>query len=201
MTPAQHKKYIRDWGACTKANGWCMKQGRLVLDEAKLNEHGRKVLAAATAIAAAQHRAPVLEDLRHGVHVVALGRDKSSKVMKNAECDAVFALLALLVNDCDLKAGADLADPDRGERLRMLVYISRLKIPEAIILNVCRKSFGPVFNDPWFEELPVITLRSLAVILKEIKERKNNPLIAPMAAKPESELALAGGETKTVYPK
>jgi hypothetical protein len=201
MTAPQHQKYIRDWSTCAKANGWKMVKGRLVLDEAKLNEHGRKVLAAATAIAAAQHRAPVLEDLRHGIHVVALGRDKSSKVMKNAECDAVFALLKLLVNDCDLGADMKFAKPDRGERERLLIYISRLKIPEAIILNVCRKSFAPVFRDPWFEKLPLVNLRSLAGILREIKARKNHPLIAPMAAKAEPELALAGAEAKHVFPK
>jgi len=179
MTAPQHQKYIRDWSTCAKANGWKMVKGRLVLDEAKLNEHGRKVLAAATAIAAAQHRAPVLEDLRHGVHVVALGRDKSSKVMKNAECDAVFALLKLLVNDCDIKAGMDLDDPDRGERLRLLVYISRLKIPEAIILAVCRKSFAPVFNGTHYEDLPLVSLRSLVGILTEIKERKKATVLPP----------------------
>ena len=173
MTPPQHKKYIRDWASCAKANGWKMVKGRLVMNEARLNDHGRKVHAAAVQRAGGEHRAPVLEDLRHGIHVVALGRDKSSKTMNNRETDAVFALFKLLVNECDIAADWKLNKPEIGERERLLIRINRLGIPDAIILEICRKSFAPVFNGTHYEDLPLPSLRALCGILTEIRERKD----------------------------
>ena len=182
MTPPQHKKYIRDWAAGAKANGWKMVKGRLVINESKLNDHGRKVYAAAVQRAGSEHRAPVLEDLRHGIHVVALGRDKSSKAMNNRETDAVFALFKLLVNECDLAAQLKLSNPDIGERERLVIRIERLKIPEAIVLEICRKSFAPVFNGTHYEDLPLPSLRALCGILTEIRERKDTARTLPVAA-------------------
>ena len=173
MTPPQHKKYIRDWAGCAQANGWKMVKGRLVMNEARLNDHGRKVHAAAVQRAGGEHRAPVLEDLRHGIHVVALGRDKSSKTMNNRETDAVFALFKLLVNECDIAADQDLSNPDRGELKRLLIRIHRLGIPDAIILKICANSFAPVFNGTQYEDLPLPSLRALCGILTEIRERKD----------------------------
>ena len=189
MTEKQQKRfYFPNWATCVAANGWKQVKGRLELDEAKLNDHGRKVLAAAQAIATGQHRAPVLDDLRHGVHVVALGRDKSSTKLNNRELDQVVALMKLMVNETDIAADQTLSNPALGERERLLIRIHRLKVPDAMIHQICLKSFAPVYNGTHYEDLPLVNLRALAGILTEIRDRKKttpHPGPLPIPQKPE----------------
>lgn len=172
MTPLQKNRFFFPrWTAACRALGWKMADGRLVLPEAKLNEHGKKVFAAATAIADREQRAPTLDDLRHGCYVVALGRDRDTLKLNNREVDAVASLFKLLVNDTDIAADQRLTNPDIAERERLVLKIHSLKIPDAVIDGVCRKSFAPVYSAPWFEDLPLVSLRALVGILMEISQR------------------------------
>ena len=41
----------------------------------------------------------------------------------------------------------------------------------SVVDGVCRRNFPLVYSSPWFEDLPLINLRSLISILIEIKER------------------------------
>ena len=173
MTVNQQRRFFFPaWAAACRALGWKMVDGRLVLADGHRNEHQTKVIAAANARAATHHRAPTLDDLRHGCYIVALGRDRDTLTLNNHEVDAVTNLFKLLVNECDVGAEMALSDPDIGERKRLLIHISRLKIPDAVIIDVCQKSFAPVYNGTHHEDLPLVSLRALTGILTEIKERK-----------------------------
>ena len=194
MTKKQQRRFFFPaWTAARRALGWKMVDGRLEIILAKVNDHGRKVMDAAHKIAAAQQRAPTLDDLRHGCYVVALGRDRDTLKLNNREVDAVTSLFKLLVNEADISADMKLSNPDIGERERLVRKINSLKIPDAIIDAVCRRSFAPVYTSPFFEDLPLINLRSLVGILTEIKDRKSLRT-ATTAAEIEPEL-LAAGDT------
>jgi hypothetical protein len=194
----QRRFFFPAWATCVAAIGWRMKNGRLEMTHPDgANEHQRKVIAAAVARAAAHQRAATLDDLRHGCYVVALGRDCDTLKMNNRQVDAVTSLFKLLVNETDIAADLKLSNPDIGERERLVRKIHSLKIPDAMIDAICRKSFAPVYSAPWFEDLPLVSLRALCGILTEIKERKTlniqhstaNPEVPP-AAQPD---LLAGG--------
>jgi hypothetical protein len=129
------------------------------------------VVASATAIAASQHRAPVLDDLRHGVHVVALGRDKSSKQLTNRELDCVVSFMQLMVDETNISADLRLGNPDIGDREALVATIKKLIVPEAIIHDVCKRSFAPVYNPPHWQHLPLPNLRALVGILREQKQK------------------------------
>ena len=174
MTTKQQKRFFFPlWNQTCRALGWKMEDGRLVLPDGRRNEHQKKVIAEASALAAKEHRAPVLNDLRHGCYIVALGHDVKTLKMSNQQVDKVTSLFKLLVNDTDIAADMKLANPDIGERERLVRKINALKIPDAMIDAVCKKSFAPVYTAPFYEDLPILRLRSLTGILVEIKERKS----------------------------
>ena len=193
MTKNQKNRFFFPvWTATCRALHWKMADGRLEMGKTTGNEHVVKVIAAATAIATKGHRAPVLDDLRHGCYVVALGYDCDTLKMTNKQVDAVTSLFKLLVNETDIAADMKLSNPDIGERERLVRKINSLKIPDAMIDTICRKSFAPVYSAPMFEDLPLVSLRALVGILVEIKERSlrtatMRPAALPAAA-PEPEL-------------
>lgn len=182
MTVKQQKRFFFPaWGQACRALGWRMFQGRLEMNVNTLNEFGCKVHAAAVQRAGSAHRAATLDDLRHGCYIVALGHDRDTLKLDNREVDAVTSLFKLLADETDIAAGMKLANPDIGERERLVRKIHALKIPDAIIIGVCRKSFSPVFNDPWFKDLPILNLRALVGILLEISERKKESFNAEVS--------------------
>jgi hypothetical protein len=176
MTEKQRTRfYFPAWNVAVKANGWHMKDCRLQIAPAgrdRLSDLGRTVVAEALRRAGSEARGPRLDDLRHACHVVALGRDKSSAKLDNREVDKVVALFRLLTEETDIAAGMRYDNPDIGERERLKVKISRLKIPHAKIDGVCRRGFAPVYSAPYWEDLPLASLRALFGILQTIQERK-----------------------------
>lgn len=174
MTNPQRKRFFFPlWNETCRKLGWGMSGGRLIIVEDKLNDHGRRVLAAAEKIAIANHRAPVLDDLRHGCYVVALGRDADTNKLSNKDVDAVTSLFKLLVNDTNIAADMRLNDPTIGARERLVLAINKLRVPDALIISICRRSFAPVYNEPFHEDLPLPNLRALVGILTEMKEKEN----------------------------
>lgn len=172
MTPAQHTRfYFPNWLGTCRRLGWRLADGRLQVEEARLNQHAQRVLAAGTARAAAEHRAPVLDDLRHGVHAVALGRDKSSKQLTNRELDCVVAFMQLMIQETNIGADILLDHPEISERKALKAGIENLKVPEAVIYDICRRSFAPVYSHPHWDQLPLPNLRALIGILKAEKEK------------------------------
>jgi len=170
MTPAQHTKfYFPNWLGTCRRLGWRMESGRLLSPCG--NEHQHKVYAAACMIAAKEHRAPVIDDLRHGVHVVALGCDKSSKMLNNRELDRVVSYMQLMVDETNIKADMCLDNPDIKVREALVASIDKMIIPLSIIDDVCRKSYREIYASPHWKYLPIPVLRGLAGVLRDMKEQ------------------------------
>lgn len=170
MTERQkYRLYFPAWRAAVKANGWRMESGRLMVDEGRLGVEGRQVLALARQRAAMEHRAPGVDDLRHGCHVLALGRDKSSKVLTNRELDVVVALFRLLADGDDLAARLDWDHPETLEE-RRVEWVIRHAAPEAYVRAVCADRFG---TREW-SGLALGAKRQLAMTLVERQRRRKS---------------------------
>jgi len=186
MNAQQHQKYIRCWINVVRANHWVMRKGRLVDDAVRgdKSEWHQLVWTAAEKIAVGEQRAVVVDDLRKACHVVAFGRAKSSKALTNAEFNSLLVLwgnerprsegglAGLLIEPLDLASITAWRKPEVGEREGMVRKINSLGVPEAVVDGVCRRNFPLVYTSPWFEDLPLINLRSLVSILIEIKQRE-----------------------------
>lgn len=172
MTEKQTKrKYWPAWAAVCRHLGWRSEAGRLVLgDAAKLNQHALRVVKVAEAAAAAKHRAPVLDDLRHAVHEVAMGRDKSSTKFTNQDLGRFLHVVALMIQETDIDADLRLNNPDLDSRDALVATINKLIIPFGIIDDVCKRSFAPVYNPPHWQHLPLANLRALLGIVRKLKE-------------------------------
>jgi hypothetical protein len=139
MTEAQKFKfYFPAWNRCVRANGWFTRDGAAVVDEARLNEEGRKVLAIARQRSLATRHSPLatLDDLRHAAHIVALGHDKSSEHLTNAEVDRVVCLFNLLANPNNLSAITQWGAYQRGENpgaLKRQNYFIHSRAPDAVL--------------------------------------------------------------------
>ena len=170
MTPKQRTRFFFPaWNQACRALGWRMAEGRLVTDPARLNEHARKVLEIATAMATRTHRAPVLDDLRHAVYVAVLGQDKETEKLRNHEVDRIVSYFQLLADETNLAADIRLSNPDIAEREALVARIVRLKVPFAVIEEICRRSFAPVYSSPHWQQLPLPNLRALLGILTDMK--------------------------------
>lgn len=168
MTKAQTKKfYFPAWTAAVQANGWHMEQCRLQLDESRLGVEGRAVVNFARQRAARDHRGITLDDLRHGAHLYALGRDISSSKLENREVDRVVTLFRLLARPDNLKARIAWDSPELAERDGLARYVATLA-PEAVILAISRNAW----DTAQWEDRNVSDLRWLVRTLKDRHERK-----------------------------
>lgn len=180
MTDAQkYKFYFPAWTACVAANNWRVSKKAVVLDESRLTEEGRKVLTFARQRAAARDGVtpgrpqPVtLDDLRHGAHWLALGKDKSSENLTNADVDRVVTLFRLLQDPDDLDARMKWDAFERGEdpgEVKRLDWSIRNAAPEAYARTVSAGLFG---SRSW-ELLTVAQKRRLAMTLNERRKAKS----------------------------
>lgn len=172
MTEAQQRSfYFPAWNRCTRANDWRMERGRLVGKRAA--SHGgpetsalyERVWIAAEELARRQARSVTAEDLRHACHVVALGRDKSSKELRNAEVDRVVGLFRVLQDPDDLDALLDWLHPENGERKRLVAAI-KAAAPHAYIDRICRSRSDWNYEPPFWEDLELSALRQLRITLR-----------------------------------
>lgn len=178
MTDKQTILYWRRWGAVCHDNDWRMVQGRLLADaeanRARSEWHGA-VWTAAENHARQQHRAITADDLRHGCHIAALGQDKSSKALSNADFNRLLTLFALLINEVDLSAVTDWMHPDRSEQRSYVAYLKK-QAPEAVIIDIARNAqFLGSIDNAW-EDLPLPKLRWLSSQLKDRRARYNRPV-------------------------
>lgn len=145
MSPAQKFKfYFPAWTACVAANGWRTAHKTVVLDEARLTDEGRKVVTFARQRASARTRLLTLDDLRHGAHVLALGRDKSSADLANHEVDRIVTLFQLLADPDNLDARLKWDAYQRGEdpgALRRVEWMIR-SVPEALARSIAQDMIG-----------------------------------------------------------
>jgi hypothetical protein len=147
MTDSQKKFfYFPAWNACVQANGWRMAKGRLVVKaEARMqNAELNHVFTFAEQRAMMARRGLTKDDLRHGCHLLALGRDKSSNDLTNADLDHVVTLFRLLTNPLDLNARLAWDAYARGEdpgAVKRVEYFIR-RCPEAYVRAIAADKFG-----------------------------------------------------------
>ena len=168
MTEAQRKRfYFPAWRAACRANGWRLERGRLVADAARLGVEGRAVLNFAWQRASREHRAPGLDDLRHGAHLYALGCDKRSAELAHREVDRIVTLFRLLADPDDLGARLAWEAPERAERDGLVRYLQTLA-PEAVIRAIARNAWD---TTDW-ERRELSDLKWLVRTLKEKAARR-----------------------------
>jgi hypothetical protein len=179
MTERQQKRfYFPAWNECVLANQWRMEKKRLIIPEDRLTAEGRQVVDFALQRAAAEHRGPTLDDLRHAAHIVAFGRDKSSTSLTNAETDKIVTLFRLLTDPENLDAviawAAYLRGEDPGSVKRVEWFITNAA-PDAYVRQIAADRFG---TRQW-ENLNLGQKRSLAMTLSNRKAYDARPLPAP----------------------
>jgi hypothetical protein len=113
MTPAQRTSYFRRWSAACRAQGWKMVKGRLAAEPLPApGSEAALVLQWAVQLGLDQHRAPVMDDLRYAIHLVACGKAISSQKLNNRQIDRVFALLDLLTEPDNLNFVMNWMNPE-----------------------------------------------------------------------------------------
>lgn len=169
MTPAQDKLYWRTWGKAVAANGWRMDKCRLqgLPEDVPVSHTDRDLRPAAIRFAlqcaAREFHGPTPNDLRHGAHCLALGRDKSHRTLTNPELTRVLALFRLLADPADLKARVAWDHPEEARRSSLVEFVRRCGT-EAARRSVSQNAFQ---TSEW-EELEESQLKYL---LRQLKER------------------------------
>ena len=178
MSVNQRKRFFFPaWNQACQALGWKMVEGRLVTASRPLNQHAQRVVDVATQMAVRSHRAPELDDLRHAVYVIVLGRDKDTVKLANGEVDRIVSYFKLMVDEVNIAADVRLNNPAIAEREALVAKIRRLKIPFAVIDQVCRRSFDPVYSPPHWDQLPLPNLRALTGIVTEMQEEYHREFV------------------------
>lgn len=166
MTENQLSKfYFRAWAACSRALGVNRSPVRLAsYGVPEVDALYQAVWTAAEALARQSGRSVSADELRHGCHWIALGADKSAKVLTNAEADRVVALFNLLAASDDLDAMLAWEHPEAGAVKRLTWSIEHLA-PAAYVAAVASDKFG---TRAW-RTLPEASLRQLALTLRNRK--------------------------------
>jgi hypothetical protein len=177
MTEKQQRRFFFPlWTQTCRKLGWHMKAGRLVMERESTNIHVAKVIAAGEVIALKHHRAMTLDDLRHGSYLAAISANKDTLKLNNREVDSITSLWKLMQEETNIAAAMRLEDPTIGARERLVIAINKLRVPDAMIISICRRSFAPVYNEPFHEDLPLPNLRALLGILTEMKAKEDQLL-------------------------
>jgi hypothetical protein len=179
MTPRQTSAYWRAWGRVVRANRWSMLQG-VLHPQATLatSDIHALVWQAAEARAAAKTAPVTADDLRHGCHIAALGRDKSSKDLGTGrDITRLFALFRLLQNPDDIAARIEWGDTaGAADSRRRMIHRIRTAAPQAYTLQICRDRFASVLRESDWESLPLPALRQLVMILAQRTENFRRPI-------------------------
>ena len=115
------------------------------------------------------------EDLRHACHVVALGRDKSSKVLSNKEVDRVVALFKLLQDPCNIDAVMTWDNPETPDRKRLLYSIEHIALDPAYKRQVLLDKF----DTRAVGTLNNVQLTQYMMTLKARASKQNAPEVDP----------------------
>lgn len=147
MTEKQHKWYLREWSRAYAVH-WCGTRGgeALARPGRKPSTVRDQVVAAAQRVAMQRGGGLSADALRHGCHIVALGKDVSSWKLTNKQVDLVVSQFRLLRNDADLSAQMKLtgpaAEPGASDRTRTLYSLDHIDLPPAYLAEMCRDKFG-----------------------------------------------------------
>jgi len=176
VTPLQHKRfYLPAWTRCARANNW-HNLGALRLPPRDVfsplgTELLTRVRDVADQLARADHRAVRPDDFRHACHIVALGKNKSSLDLVNAECGRIVTLFRVLADPDDLEAVLDWENPERAEK-RNLIAAAWHKAPEAYVRHLLRYRF----HSANIENLSLGQLRQLCMTLSQRREAWRKPV-------------------------
>lgn len=176
--------YFPAWNACVKANGWRKVKGRLVLEHSHQTEEMARVLIFGQQRAKMARRGLTVDDLRHGAHLLALGQDKSSEDLTNAEVDRVVTLFHLLTEPDNLTSRLAWDAYTRGEdpgAVKRVEYFIR-RCPEAYVRAVSADKFG---TRAW-ENLPIAAKKQLSMTLKNRRPKAPRP--ARRVTQPQEQL-------------
>lgn len=176
MTSAQRARfYFPAWNRALHAN-WRVAKGRVTpvphRDEAP--NDGLPTPTAVDGIAAARAardgRAVTPDDLRHAVHVIALGQDISTDVMDNRQTDRAVLAFRILAKPDDLDAVMEYLYPANAERKRLLYSIEHSGLSMEYRMAVCRDRHGT----PEWHSLDLPTLRQFAMTCRA-RARRGEP--------------------------
>jgi hypothetical protein len=214
-TAQQRRFYFPKWQDCARANDWVMIKGRLLGSRTSTFASGeaRKlynaVWDAAEILSRQNHRAVTADDLRHACHYVALHPpitnsqfstlnsqfpqsaihnpksqipEISSTTLTTEQTNRVARLFEILTDPDDLDAMIAWTDPSVDKRKSLVRWINSMA-PEAYICELAK--IFPAFNWPFWEDLPIDQLRSLARLLKKRVDARAIP-ISELSPQPSS---------------
>lgn len=172
MTEKQAKRrYFPEWNATARQHSWRMANGRLVgqrmerFGGPETTQIYNRIWEHAEQRASDRLRAVLPDDLRHGVHMAALGRDKSSHDLKNAELDRVIIALKLMRDPDNMHLLIAWDHPEQGERRRRLWWL-RNRCNPAYRTKVCRDMYGT-------EDIDALDNHQVEVLYGRLKHREH----------------------------
>ncbi|ODU25014.1 MAG: hypothetical protein ABS95_01155 [Verrucomicrobia bacterium SCN 57-15] len=145
MTPRQQKAlYFPAWRIAAANHGWTSSRPVRVPRVAvfggpEVNDLYQRIWTIAQE-KAGPLTAPNADHFRRACHVIAIGQDKSSCDLTNAELDRVLALFKLLADPDDLAALMSWNNPDEERRKRILWWLKK-ECVESYVVEVCRQKF------------------------------------------------------------
>ena len=172
MTDKQRTRlYFPAWAAALAVN-WTLDRGTATLIENPPGgDFARQVDTLATQRAARLYHSVKADDLRRASHLVAIGRDKSSKELTNRELDRCLAFYRLLKDQYDLAASVSVSDPAVDERRRLEWAINNCGMPLNYVAAVAQATQG---NRDW----RAFDNRQLGLLVATLRNRgaAKNPL-------------------------
>ncbi len=164
MTELQSAKYWRRWSAVVRANQWRMVRNRLDPNATRdVSPHHIAVFAAAERLALQEACAVTAGHLRHGCHIIAIGRDKSHEDLTNKEFDALLnywgderRVVGLLIEPLDLGSDIHHDHPELKIRERQMHFIRNDCLPGYVIsecARLCGTKDWTTLNDADLEKL------------------------------------------------
>jgi hypothetical protein len=208
MTPAQKfRLYLPAWGAVVRIHGWRMDRATHRLVGAPREFWGgpeptkiyRATWQHAETLARYDRcdpRAVRPDDLRHGVHMAALGRDVSSTQLGNQQLDRVLDALALLANPEELGRALDdgsyapgllrWLDPESAIRHRRSWWLRHACHP-AYVARVALNMFG-------VEDWSTLSAHQIGILYGRLKHRPGAARRAHEAAAEQPQPAHPGEE-------
>jgi hypothetical protein len=175
----QNNKYWRRWGAVVRANHWRWIKGRLVPEGVRdAGDHHLAVWRRAKTFADQSCRAVIADDLRHGCHVHACGRDISHDHLDNDQFDRLLLLWGnerkirgLLIEPLDILAQAHWDDPLLAKKESLIDHIAAFATEQHI-----RAITSDIWGTTDWRMLDYESLRGLNRKLRgnEVKRQRNN---------------------------
>lgn len=171
LSAAQKALHWRLWKAAVERQGWKPVEGRIHFDDARMTREGRIVATIAEELSVQAHRAVSLDDLRHGLYRLALGKVCSfHQINRTRQFDQVKGQLQLLADENSLRAARTITDTDANQRKRYVVAIRQVlraaELDESYALAIvhARRDWG--LQGEFWEDLPLWALEQLLVTLK-----------------------------------